>query len=857
MVQLANSDIGELPDREANAHNLRSDGTSAASSDGPSRDETETGGDDDRKRVIREGESFGPHDDLSFRDQQRNKDRKRGKSALQFLLRHKKAAAVGGVLTGGGAAGIIGVFLALQPLKIDFILSRLDTFFGGPSGIAMSQMSERLMDGYIGKVVGGIAKGRCKTSASPGCVAPISGKGPIAHLYQAWRQGGLEQKLAEKYGIVFGAEGDIAHGHGQLFMHVDGVGEDFISSSELFDVAKGKVTFWDIMHNATGVESGSLSKAETLAKARAAVNDALKGSSLWDRTVYRYRIFKLLEVKYGVKFCVIACNIRDKFNTSIAEKKLAFKTFFVSRILFPVGQEEGIVLLCMINGTDACKTALDKVTNSSPGSPELEAGETNVGKVSPFESSLEETFASFAAEHSAEELAEAVKIAEEAVGKNQSFVDYLLIKILTPVVGESAAELGVKAIPVVGWVLLAAQVISVAATIGPIIRIMSYAINAAGAAQLYTGYKTVDSEMKSGHVDLTEVGSFSDGLHTNASGSKDNQSDASSTPLYATIMGGGVARNQSSYMCNDGSSVPTNDIVCPEEHLDRGNEVTNDISSITNDIPLLVPLSQLVNKVNELIGWIVGGAFQKGCDAMDLVPPGKSCSKAVQQAGAYVTQFSTWVVEKLVPSPFSSDMSGGRTFDMLAAGADVTANKSCQLTLGCAKLTNQQVADLRTQSINEAQQEFESQPLFARLFSTDTPYSLVSQMALAMPSNLPAAASSLASVIGSPFKTIGNVFTNAFAGSKAFAAPQPMSDPFGVIQYGYTSDQIPADPEAYWDQHCQSGAVTEWLNNQDPDPNTGEPVATTAQPCLLIETMTQANGVMFDSSFIPADETNQ
>jgi hypothetical protein len=107
--------------------------------------------------------------------------------------------------------------------------------------------------------------------------------------------------------------------------------------------------------------------------------------------------------------------------------------------------------------------------------------------------------------------------------------------------------------------------------------------------------------------------------------------------------------------------------------------------------------------------------------------------------------------------------------------------------------------------------------------------------------------------MSNPFGAITGEFSNIFAGNKAFAAG-PIDDPFGVIQMGYPS--IPSDPETYWDQHCQGDFTTPWLNSQQQDPNTGEPVPTSTNPCLLIQGFMQSAGASLDTSLLPASSLN-
>lgn len=748
------------------------------------------------------------------------------------LSRRRKAAIGVGILIAGGGAAIIGGYSFLLPLKVTALIERLDMLFQSAPQAAMQKMADNLLNKYIANyVLKGINTGYCKSTVEPTCVGDIGGNGPISRLYQAWRQNKIETKLAKDYGIVFGKRGD------QLFMAVDG--KDVLNNADLLEVMKGNASIFDV-----GSET-------SVTEARRAVRLAFKDASIWDRVFFRYEAGKSLE-KYGIKRCVIACNFRDNFTAAIADKKLAAQAAFVQRVITPISEEYGIFFQCLLSPDQAfCSETLEKIKNLNPGETLDDANLT------PFEKNLQANMVAYAEDPANDlvDLAAAVKNADDVAAKG--FAETIVERVLTSVFGDTIGKLGAKAVPIVGWVLLAAQVISLADKLGPMVRWMGYAINAVAAVKLYMEYSSVSSETKSGHVDATELGSFVQSLTTNMDGSSNNQVDATSTPLFNALFGDGTA-GTTKYTCNDGTAVPNGQVVCPEEKLDRGNGVTDAITSIVNFVPGLTGLAHIINWVNDLIGTITGAVMETACNTVLNIPPGSpgSCPNVVKQAGQYIGQFANWFINILLPSPFSQNMSGGRTFDMITAGADVANNKSCQVQLGCAKLSNQQVADIRSKAMAEQQSAFESQPIFARMFDTTSPYSLVSRMAVAMPATMPEAAVRLGALVDNPLRTLASAFGSVVASTKAFAAPGPIDDPFGVVQYGYTDNQIPDDPQAYYDKNCTDQTNVDWMTNLPQDPNTGEPLATTPNACLLIESMQQSTGAMYDTSLIPTGAAN-
>lgn len=790
--------------------------------------------------MLRAAEKSGNQERFFALDENPVLDNKPGKGTFWTNKNKKRAGIIGSILTGGSILTVFG-FTSLAPLKIDSIVTRLEGVFGAGGDFATSRTLENMVNWYYTRdVLPGLQSGRCHSTISRNCVSLSSGDS----LFDAWRkaivQGHLESQLADKYGLEFGLK------NGQYYMktNVNGIAKTGTIPTEDFRaMLNGKVNIFQ-----EGAKIGLVGEKGTQAEMRAAIREALKGASLADRVYFRLFIIPLLEQKIGLRWCMIACNAQDPFKDTIATKKLAAKALLIQQVIEPASKEYAFALQCVLAGGDLCST--DLKANAETGTIDGE-------KLSTYQEGLQTRLLEYVGDD-AEKLAEIVKLTNEV--SERGFANVVIEDVLRsifPTVGEDIAKVGTKAIPVVGWVLLFAQVYVGAEKIGPALRVMGYAVTAAAAVQLYMMYRTVNAEMKSGHVDATEFGSFYQALSTNFSGSSNDQVDATDTPLYGALLGGGTDRSASNYRCNDGSKVPDGQLVCPEEKLDKGNSFFDGVSKLANSQPLLVFQANILNRINDLLGFIVGHGFEFTCNYLANSPipqyrdgPG-TCPYATKQLASLVGPISQAIINFLIPSPFSENMSGGRTSDMLAAGADVSYNKSCQVNLGCAKLTNQQVADVRNEMQADEKASFEGQPILARLFSTDNPYSLISQLAVAMPASVPAAANDMATAISSPMSTVSSLFSAMFGKSKVFAAQEPIDDPFGVVQYGYTADQIPDDPETYWNQHCQGDFRKSWFDAQNQDTNTGEPLATTPEPCMLIQTTIGASGTMFDASLAP------
>jgi hypothetical protein len=771
----------------------------------------------------------------------------------------KKKIAIAGAAAGGSVIGGVLIFLALLPLKIEHIVTNLETRFNATAENAIGTETQNAFSAWVTKeILPNLHKGACHSTIHPGCVSVAPGDSPIAKLFNGWKDGKLEQKLATDHGIVFGTS---AKSSSSYIMTVDG--KDFdINKDNIFD-------FKD--------SSGKKLSATTRNELRHTVNDALKSGTLWDKTYVRFKVNLLLDRKYGTKLCVIACDSRDKFTDKIADKKLAAKAYIVNRVVTPLSESYGLIIQCIMGG--GCETAL---ADAAPGDDI---------KQSPFQKKLQEQLASYAAGDT-EKLAKLVGTANGI--SEDGFTKYIARQIGEKIAGEVGGKAAGDAVPVVGWALLIGQLVEIGGNLGPIVQYAGYAANSAAAVQLYEAYNTVASEMRSGHIDPTELGSFNEALSTNLSGSSDDQSDATSTPLYNSLLGEttptsasifgslfGLASadpstDTSSYKCNDGSSVPAGKLVCPEEELAKGNGFANELSKTINGITSAVPgfrwLLKGINMINSAIGAAIGPALSTACDALHIPLTDIGCTGAMNYLGGEASQLMSFITNKMVPSPVDNNMSGGRTFDMMTAGADASYNKVCQVSLGCTQISDVAMTNIQNEQIAEQKQEFDNQSMFARIFDTNSSYSLVSRLAMDMPASMSTATNnSIGSLIANPFGKIFNGLSSIFSGNMAFAQTTAHPDPFGIVQYGYNASDIPTDPEAYWDNNCVSGPmatydkttqkldVSNWMNNSanvSQDKNTGEALNLKPNPCLLIQATVQSAGGMFDTSLLPSDSQN-
>jgi hypothetical protein len=312
------------------------------------------------------------------------------------------------------------------------------------------------------------------------------------------------------------------------------------------------------------------------------------------------------------------------------------------------------------------------------------------------------------------------------------------------------------------------------------------------------------------------------------------------------------------YVCNNGQGVPAGKTVCPEEVLGQGNAVTNNISTFLHQpgMGTVTAAAGAIHGITNLPGEAIGTVITS-------IPGVSSLFGSVGSLlSGTVKPITTSLVKDVIPNPYGTNMSGGRTYDMIAAGADVSGNDYAHNGLGGRTLSTTAVAEIDNQQETAAKQQFSKEPLFARIFGTNSPYSLVSRIAMDMPLNRLGTIQSIASILRDPFTLFHNFASILTA--KVSAATTAQADPFGVTQYGYSTSDLASigDPQTYWENHCLDGvdgATTQaWDNsavNGPVDPNSGlKNVNNTTDPCLLISAAVGSAGAEFDSSLLTQDE---
>lgn len=753
-----------------------------------------------------------------------------GKSRMNRLLEFakspsgRKKSLIGGGAAAGGLAIIISGMFALLPLKIAHMTTNLEEEYFGAAEDAVGKQSENLFSHYVRKhVLPSLGPGCPDTRVSKSCIGDIKGSSQASRLYQGWKDARLENDLAVNHGIEFEKRGT------KYFMKVPNNPETEIPGSFLEDGSQQQLS--------------DLGRGEVREKWKA----ALKQQTRWNKVMYRYKVGRLLERKYGVRRCIVACKLKDGIaDWKDNKKRNAAKLIFANRILEPRAEAMSLVLDCFLDG--GCEKANDK---------------DDEGR-SAMEKELQEKLASYAAKFGEEAAEEIVQKAERLLEKG--FSTYMTEKLVEKVAGKTAGKAVGTAIPYVGALNTASTVVQFVKNTGPAVKKMTVAVNGPVFVGTFAAWRTIADEQKTGNMDSTMLGSFSNQLGENARGDGTGVS-AEASPMYQALFSKNPNQTalfngfmptsvyaqsndstQKRYLCDDGQPPAAGELTCNEEQLQPDNFFTQ--SSEELEKPPLNVVTEASN-IWEVSGGQVFDLIDKGSEVAVGAIPG--LEELAENAPDFAGTVMDTAGDKMIPSPASDNMDGGRTFHLMAGGADLAGNEFIHTGLGGAKVSDAEAAAYRDERDNRQHQEFLQRPFFARMFSTDTPYSFTSRLAMSIPIDTAAAPRNFVTgTLSNPFRNVSSVWSGAF---NKTASARPAEDPYGIDQYLFRLDHpvFTTDPEKYDDEYC-TAFNKEWFKDTQTDPDSGMETHSRENPCLLNTAATGSAGGYNNPSVLTPDD---
>jgi hypothetical protein len=772
-------------------------------------------------------------------------------TAIGGLLGTKRRKVIAGAFGGGLTGLLIALLVFVLPLKILHMIENLENKFFSSLNHSAQKEAETLTSQYLRRRM--VVLRHCKGGIVDASCNPISKFNPIERAFRGMQNAKFEDTLAKKYNIQIRWD----TGNGGHYYINNTVADDFVNGNMDIDE-------W--------------SKANGRNEVRQAFAKAIENETGFKKVVLRYKVGRLLEQKYGIKRCLFWCESRDAFADNGVRQRTAFKLAFSQRVLGPRDTALKRLVDCLLSVSSSGCGLDPKPVECTEGVDCEAVGEALSDAEVSIQTELRaKALKDFGFDNPAK-ITDLEKFAADAAEKGWSEKE--IQSFVTDITGKGTAA---DRIPAIGWVIAAAQIIDTVHKSGPTLKKLGYIANASSAVALYAMYRTTADECKSGHCNNDELGSMSASLDQqpvskNSKGEITNKGGTASaveSPIYGKITEGSAVTKSPNYKCDDGKALLASGI-CPEEVLGQGNAIADTLTKILDTQPLKVVadiagfINSAITKIFEAIGFLLspilstaesiycfslpnpfGGRFYPAPGAAIFCP-------VVDWIKEQIPRIIDFIVNHLIPNPFGDAMSGARTFNMMAAGADVSANDAVHSQLGGVVATPEQISALEQEQRQALRQQYFSQSFFARLFDTQSSYSPISKLAMATPSSATSASVALTNTFANPFSSLSRSFASLFSKPASAAAE---ADIFGVTQY-YVPDEVYqkiGDQSKFWDEHCSDNPV---LNNgamaqkyaqastQHIDENTGMPTNVYdpndpylgTNPCALIQTGACATG---------------
>lgn len=369
---------------------------------------------------------------------------------------------------------------------------------------------------------------------------------------------------------------------------------------------------------------------------------------------------------------------------------------------------------------------------------------------------------------------------------------------------------------------LAAKTIKFIAHAGTYGRAMNFTVRAAPYLARFMQTATASSEQKHGkNVSQKEIGSLANNYAGGGSVAYSHYLQPNTSPVSA--------ENVHKYLVKSGFSMT--DITAP---LITASDTANKYH-IGAIVPLANFVDTIITKGTEPLAWFI-----------QHIP---GVNAAMKAATSWVPGLMQYLITAGFGLPnFTHLTAEGKTNQFLGGG--VVAASLTGKSMGGHFLTPKQAKKIGDAQEKRNMDAFQKQPLFARLFSFSTPYSLASRMAIAMPTTIglsfTTASRSIAStIVTNPFGRIFGGFSTIF-GSMVHADQPAAADPFGVPTIGLLSSDIDAN---YWTEHAkyceqqEKDGWPDWVKSFRTDDASGQQVPTKPNKCL---TNKQLDCAMFE-----------
>jgi len=789
---------------------------------------------------LQDAEQAGAKDSFRYSGDQNKNNQGQQDTSRKGKKRRKALFLVGGVA--GGLIGImVAVIIFLLPHHLQSLVNLANArAFASPQG-AMREMGKVYQSYYIKNVVAASISNRCPTTrrTSACAFAFHNPTNPVWVMWDKWHQGNIENKWAAK-GLIIGRDSA-----GKIYMTIPGK----TSQTDISAVLSGEKTIFDM-------------PGMTEHDAQIAMRDTLRQTTFWHRTYLRWQLRPVM-AKYGIRRCITFCasgvnTLVGRGREFIRDRTVKAKLYLISRVIAPHSASMGLALQCIVtSGCDPTKKA--------------DNGGINGAERNQYEIENDAALERFAAKYGTESLDELLNQANDVLKKG--YARYLAEQLVSFMVGklggdqaakEASKQITSKAVPIIGWAVLAAQVIDFVSHANPKQKALQFMLTVQAGVAMYALYQSAADETRSGNMDTETLQGLSLLLSDEVADTNGNHSNAEDTPYYQRVINGDFPTSLETSLsnkayaaesfssttrmrCNDNKPPPVDPGVCKEEDPDATSAFGEVLGDVSQAIP--APVAQLASMVSGGVDKLSGWVFGPITEVAQHIPGVQQIASNIGDWVSYATgPLMEFFQSKILLSPLAVFMSGGRTGTLVFMGAVQSASEFSQHMLGGRVLSLDELYSVTQSELSEQKDEFASLPLKDRLFSTDTPYSLASRAALSIN---PRVGSSLrdnfAGMLANPFGKLASGVTGMFSSRQTFAGNRQQLYP-GIEMSGYMPEDLKGlgDPADYWDKNCADGTkTTAWNNSVVPNPNTFTPENHTVNLCLLIQSSTGAYGAMY------------
>jgi len=783
-----------------------------------------------------------------------------------FARRHKKGGYIGGIVGAAIVASVVG-FILILPFKALHFLQIIDDKAFAQIQQTVEVRTDKQLDRYIEKRLENPATGAWGHAKNGyGVVAT----GDISHdLYANWVGSNFEQDYTDKYGISFARN---SNGH------------------------------YDVLQNGTPVKGADGTALENIGNNafRQEIKDATASETKWYNVLQRHQIRTALYERYGVQHWVFFAKTQQNVqDAKIAAKKAVYNALN-NYIVTPVSSHAGQYFDCVINGGSACAqlpgettdTTVVDATNSAPDTTNKDelANDQNA-------SSQAAADATNAAESGASnEIGQAGQTAADSAivsGATTEVIDETADNALADATAEATTgPIGLG----LGFIKVIDKIGAALGSNGAVVKVIT-SKNSEQYADFFSTHATAIDQIKAGDAVtgpksgvLAAFSGFTNQFKAFAADSSTSTANSGYTQVdaYNELLGDPTdSRVYKKYYAGDNISRIKDDNKCGSTPLPAGQvicasqKIVPDIAADVQSNPFLNIVVTIHKAYHAVGGGILNNVLSFGNDIVsgvlkftglqtimnDLVSGLLSALHLQNVIGAGVNQLTKYFFGPIL----TGAESGGKWFDAMQAGADVTANSTAQSQLGGIPLTPTQVQAWNAKTQDEEIAKTQGiHGVWYKIASLDSANSLVGRLLAWSPSSLDQVPTKFAGLVGGLFSPQTMFGAGKYLGSVlipgnhlAFADAPAYQSPFGNVTWGYPVNDPYLNMSAdELDQRCQPGSASRAQidsdyqadlanynkNPYDPVNNPGGNMMTKTDPCMLEDTAINDMGALFDNS---------